>query len=426
MATTTEELLKEREKRIQDATELKQPDRVPIMPLDSGWQVKYGGLSWKEYMYDLSKGPEAAKKMMADLQWDAFPMIQNFPGQAMDGLNFQQLKWAGAELPENRVGHNSVFQFVEPGTPGKYEVMPAEEYDWFLDDPSDYIIRRHWPRIMKAMEPLRGLPPIHDIVAYYAGIWQWLPMFGTPEIATALDCFLTAARDAAEWAGVLTSYVGDMTAMGFPPAWLAVSISPYDYLADFLRGTEGCMIDMFRNPDKLKKAIEKVTPWVIEWGLAQARTFSPLVKRLFIPVHKGAGGFMSNEQFEEFWWPSMREVMIAAIDEGFVPYLYTEGIFTDRLPIIKDIPKGKAIYHIESDIFKAKEILGDTVCLSGGPTATMMNVGSPEEVADYSKKLIDVIGEGGGFIMDVEVPLITAKIENVRALTETVMEYGVY
>lgn len=117
---------------------------------------------------------------------------------------------------------------------------------------------------------------------------------------------------------------------------------------------------------------------------------------------------------------------MALINEGFIPHLYTEGIYTDRLPIIKDIPKGKAIYHIEKDIFKAKEILGDTACLVGGPPATLLNTGSPEQVRDYTKKLIDEVGRDSGFIMGVEVPLITAKVENVEAMTETVMNYGVY
>jgi hypothetical protein len=375
-------------------------------------------------MYDSAKSVAAVKKMMTDLEWDAFPLLQSFPGAAYDKLDFKQLRWAGAELAANSVGDNSVFQFIEPGT--AYEAMPAEDYDWFLDDASDYIIRRHWPRIAGVLEPFKNLPPIHDIVAYYSGIWQSLPMLGMPEISSAIESLVEAGREAAKFLGLLTSYIGEMAKMGFPPAWLAISISPYDYFADFLRGTEGCMIDMYRNPDKLKEAIEKVTPWIINSALAQAKAFSPLCNRVFIPVHKGAGGFMSNEHYKEFWWPSTRDVIMAIIDEGFIPYVYTEGIYTDRLPIIKDVPKGKVIYHIESDIFKAKEILGDTACLVGGPTAPMLNIGSPQEIKDYCKKLIDIVGEGGGFIMGAECPLITAKVENVKAMTEFTQEYGVY
>jgi uroporphyrinogen-III decarboxylase len=217
-----------------------------------------------------------------------------------------------------------------------------------------------------------------------------------------------------------------MGKLGYPPFALAMCIAPYDYFGDFLRGTTGCMLDMYRCPDKLKQAIDKITPWIIEWGLAQARMFSGICKRVFMPIHKASGGFMSEEQHKEFFWPSLRKVLLALIDEGFTPVVETQGNYTDRLETIRDVPKGKVIYMIESDLFKAKEILGDTACLCGGPPAGMMEVGSPEEVKDYCKKVIDVVGKDGGFIMATAVPIITAKPENVRAVAEFTREYGVY
>jgi hypothetical protein len=425
MGKTGEELFKQREKRIQDATQLKTPDRVPIMPFDNGWCLKYAGVSWKEALYEPEKGLEACKKAVIELNWDAFnlPWATGavIPVSGFDILDVQQLMWPGARKEANRVSTDSVYQFAEPGTRGKYEPMPPEDYDLFLDDPTDYLIRRWWPRITKALEPLEELIPVH--LAESAYVFPLL--LGSPKIVQVLRTLLEASEEFAEANALLGSFVTDMVENAFPPMYLTFSLSPYDFLADIIRGTEGCMIDMFRRPEKLKEAINKVTPYCIEMGLL-AKQSEDLCKRIFIPVHKGAGGLMSNEQFEEFWWPSMREVMVALIDEGFTPYLYTEGIYTDRLPIIKDIPRGKAIYHIESDIFKAKEILGDTVCLTGGPPAAMMNAGTPQQVADYTKKLIDVIGEGGGFMMDAEVPLITAKVENIEAMTKTVMKYGVY
>lgn len=104
----------------------------------------------------------------------------------------------------------------------------------------------------------------------------------------------------------------------------------------------------------------------------------------------------------------------------------TQGIYTERFEIIKDVPEGKVLYQVESDIFKAKEILGDTACLTGGPPASLLNVGSPQEVKDYCKKLIDVVGDGGGFVMGSAFPLATDRIENLRALTDFTREYGVY
>lgn len=424
MGKKPEELYNERAKRLEDATRLRVPDRVPVAPLDSGWFVKYGGITWKEAMYDLEKVKAAFKKTVTDLEFDAatFPFV--WPGAAFDKLGLKMLRWAGAKLAAQRVDPNIVYQFNEPGT--TYEAMPAEDYDWFIDDPSDYIIRRHWPRIMEKLEPFKNLPSITHYATNYGAIPMYFGAFATPEISSAIESLVEAGRESLKWMNFIQSIVGEIVKLGFPLFFLGLAFSPYDYMADYLRGTRGCMIDMYRNPNKLKKAIEKVTPWMINWGVETAKPFSKLTKRVFIPVHKGAGGLMSNEQYKEFWWPSMRELIVGLIDEGLTPYVYTEGIYDDRLEIIKDVPKGKVIYHIESDIFKAKEVLGDTACLVGGPSGPSLNIGSPQEVKDYCKKLIDVVGAGGGFMMGAELPIITAKPENVKAMTEFTKEYGVY
>jgi uroporphyrinogen-III decarboxylase len=71
----------------------------------------------------------------------------------------------------------------------------------------------------------------------------------------------------------------------------------------------------------------------------------------------------------------------------------------------------------ETDIFKAKQILGDWMCLKGNVPAQLLAFGEAGEVEAYSEKLIREVGNGGGFILDsgCEVPL-NAKIENVTAV----------
>ena len=66
------------------------------------------------------------------------------------------------------------------------------------------------------------------------------------------------------------------------------------------------------------------------------------------------------------------------------------------------------------------------LCIAGGPPSGMMEAGSPEEVKDYCKKVIDVVGKDGGLIMSTAIPMITAKPENVKVLAEFTREYGVY
>ncbi len=135
---------------------------------------------------------------------------------------------------------------------------------------------------------------------------------------------------------------------------------------------------------------------------------------------------MSLEQYKTFYWPSLRKVAIGLIEEGLVPILFFEGENTSRLEVIKDIPKGKAVYHFEKvDLFKAKEVLGDTVCFRGNVPVSLLCTGTPEEVKAYIKKLIDTFGRKGGLIVDSGAILDEAKPENVKVMVDFTKEYGV-
>ena len=89
------------------------------------------------------------------------------------------------------------------------------------------------------------------------------------------------------------------------------------------------------------------------------------------------------------------------------------------------IKAGKAVYYFEkTDMFKAKEVLGEVVCIRGNVPLSILCTGTPEDVKDYCKKLIDQVGCGGGFIMDASTQLDDAKPENVKAMFEFTKEYG--
>lgn len=434
MEKPPEELYNERAKRIEDAAQLKLPDRVPISIEDEGIFVKHAGSTWAEVMYDVEKATAAAKKLFLDLDQDThgIPFIM-CPGQVYDILDFKQVKWPGAKLEANRLSNpNNVFQFVEPGT--GFDAMQPDEYDWFINDPTDYMIRGFWPKVSKTLELLKDLPAMWHINSYTR--LPLLAPFGSPEIGKALEALMEVGREAMKFNQVLLQYVTDMVQLGYPPRNTAACSQPFDFIGDYMRGTTGRMLDMYRLPDKLKEAVEKVAPMIMEQVLAQAKARLNLLtevmpqgrhpKHIAMYLHGGAGGLMSNEQFKEFYWPSLRALLIGIIDAGFTPYMFSEGIYDDRLEIIRDLPKGKVVWHIETDIFKAKGILGDTCCIEGGPPASVMNGGSIDDVKAYAKKLIDICGKGGGFIMGVAHSLLTSKYENVKALVDFTKEYGVY
>jgi len=415
MEKTPEGLFQERTKRVEDAIQLKVPDRVPFLPAFSFFPAKYAGISFEEAMYDYDKLAEVSKKAIIDFEADMYmnPFSQIALGPLMEVLDYRQVKWPG-----HGVAPNYTYQFVEE------EYMKADEYDAFLFDPTDYILRTYLPRICGALEPLKRLPPIAG--QYYFRLLTGMAVLGEPEVAGAIESLLKGGAEANRMRSKMISFVKEMEELGFPSQFGAVAYAPFDCIGDFFRGTRGIMLDMYRNPDKLIAATEKILA-VLASSVTSAAKGSG-VPRVFIPLHKGARGFMSLEQFNTFYWPTLRQLMLVLIEAGLTPCPLFEADYTDRLEIIKDVPKGKAVYWFENtDIFQAKGVLGDRVCIRGNVPAPLLCIGTPQEVRDYCKELIDVVGRGGGFIMDGGIGIPDeAKPENVKAMADFTREYGVY
>jgi uroporphyrinogen-III decarboxylase len=332
----------------------------------------------------------------------------------LETLDCKQIKWPG-----HGVDPNFVYQFVE----GEY--MPADEYDEFIENPSDWMIRRYMPRVYGVLEPLSKLPGMLDQFYYYGAPSAGLATMGTPEVQEAFQALLKAARYSLEWVTRLGSFVQEMKELGFNPFFFVATYAPFDLIGDNFRGTRAMMLDMYRRSDRLLEALERATQLTIR--MATRRAAAGGIPMVFIPLHKGADGFMSLEQYKIFYWPFLRKLMLGIIDAGLIPYAYTEGSYTSRLEVMSDVPRGKVLYHFERvDMAKAKAILGDVACISGNVPNSLLTSGTPEEVREYCKKIIDVAGKGGGFIMDASATIDEARPENMKAMKDSTMEYGVY
>jgi len=243
-----------------------------------------------------------------------------------------------------------------------------------------------------------------------------------PEVARAFEALLASAKAAMKMVSGSAVYLDRMRQLGYPPQFGAGVNAPFDVLSDFFRGTVGAMLDLYRRPDKVLEAVEKILPVMLQRGLRAKKAGVP---RVFVPLHKGIDSFMSPYQFKTFYWPTLKRLILGLIDEGLTPFVFWEGDCTSRLELIADMPKGKAVYLFETtDIFKAKEVLRDVVCIRGNVPVSLLIAGTPDDVKAYCRKLINVVGKGGGFIMDASTTLDEAKPENVKAMIEFTREYG--
>ena len=88
-----------------------------------------------------------------DIDFDAYIG----PDFIYPGGMFDLLQWKCLRLPGNHLPPDRPYQFVEA------EYMMEDEYDEFLDDPSDWMLRKYLPRLSPQLEPLAKLPSFHDV-----------------------------------------------------------------------------------------------------------------------------------------------------------------------------------------------------------------------------------------------------------------------
>lgn len=420
------EMYKERVQRFNDAVSLKEPDRVPIAPFTTFYAGMQKGLTKKEVMYEPEKFAQAAIEVFSQYEWDQAPSIlTGFSGQLLDALGVKSLKWPGAADELQKIGDDLPYQFVES------EYMKAEEYNEFFYDPTGFFVRKIIPRHHSNLRVFSEFP---NLVALGYGQMSMLsiPMFfASPNAQKMFQSIQESVKSIFKLLGAMNHYEKEMKKLGYPVMSFNASIAPFDVVGDLLRGMRGIMLDIYRRPEELKKMIDMLIQPTIDFTLDFAKLV-PQDKIIFIPLHRGADGFMSNKQFEEFYWPSLTKVMENLIERNFIPEPFFEGGYNERLEYLDDFAKqhkGKLIYWFDkTDIIKAKEMFGEYVCIRGNVPGSLLVAGTPRQVDEYVKKCIEGCMKDGGYVVDGGVSGIPdeAKRENVKAMTDAVFKYGYY
>jgi hypothetical protein len=254
-----------------------------------------------------------------------------------------------------------------------------------------------------------------------------------PEFRELAEKLMKAARIQDELRQEGAGFSELMHSLGFPSQYgvgLAgggVPQAPFDTISDNLRGMRGAMLDMYRCPDKLLAACERI----LDWRIAQAVPSEPDAKgyrrRAGMPLHRGSDGFMSIPQFEKFYWPTLKKAILTNVELGYNSAPFWEGIWDERLEYLLELPKGRVLFHTElTDIYKAKDVLGGHMCIQGGVPPSLLQYGTPEEVDAHCRKLIEVVGKDGGFILGSGSVTDYARPENLKAMVDSAKKYGQY
>lgn len=407
---------RQRVQRYIDVITLKQPDRVPVTLLTGDYVGHYAGVTQGEMFYDYGKAVQALIKFVQDFDLDYGPASNFLPGKVYDLLGYKLYR-----LPGNQLLPTQSFQFVE----GEY--MRPDEYDALIANPEGFLMRTYTPRVTSSLGGWQFMPGMLGTTEL-----PFVPFmmvnFGIPPMQAALKAMADAAQATVEWldaSGQAGAYqVGQL---GLPGTMGGFTKAPFDFLGDSLRGTRGIMMDLFRMPQKVLAAVERLVPLAIEMGVNAANgSGNPIA---LIPLHKGADGFMSNADFARFYWPTLKATLEGLIKEGVIPFMFVEGGYNQRLDIIADsgLPAGRTMWLFDkTEMAEAKKKFGSWACIGGNVPASLFKAGTPEQMDAYVKEMMNVCAVGGGYFISPGAVIDQAKAENVHTYLKSARRYGVY
>jgi hypothetical protein len=391
MRTIFEQDLLGSEERLRSVINLQVPDRVPSCPFIYYFAASYTGMTAFDLISDVGNYRLAMEKCFNELgPWDVYyPVNPRYP-LVYSFIMPMVARWPGIHLdPE------STAQLLET------ELMKEEDYAWVTAAGLEHRHLAYFQFFVEMIARAWGLPGgprayAHVLPRLLMHLAGWRREFG-------------------EWRrrGVATLY-------GFLPEAAFDSFSLARSLVPFVR-------DCMQRPEEVAAAADALTDSY--FFVTRFITMLMGVPRAEIFVHRSSNDFMSPEMFRRLSFPSLRKLVDKLVGAGISPILHLDGNWDGNLEALRELPAGSCIAQFDgpTDIFLAKRVIGDRICIMGDVPSTMLAIGSATQVDEYCHRLIEEVGAGGGFIMAAgcEIPP-DAKPENVRTMLDSVRRYGYY
>jgi uroporphyrinogen-III decarboxylase len=414
-----------RQKRIDDAMHLRQPDRVPVVPLSVNYYpTRSRGISNKQALHSPGETFGILKEITIRHGWDAAAscvgMLVAF--RPLELLGIRRIKWPGGDLAEEQP-----YKWVES------EYMMQDEYDAFLSDPDGFVLKKFWPRISSTLAPVSNLLQQKPFSFLHSANAQTLPMIiGNLVSSAPVEAFLTKvlelAKEDRKTKEQVDAYNNTMMRLGYPVFFPTATYPAFDWISTNLRGLRGALLDMYEVPDRLTAALELITQTAIKDTTMDMAIRGGGRREVFVRMNHNVAEFMSDDQFKKFYWPYFKALVVGLVETGLTPIAVFEGDYTSALKLLSELPPGKIVGHFDRiDRKKAKKRIGDVMCFWGNVPAELLCNGTVQQVKDDVKELIDIFGDTGGLIIDSALGIPdAAKPENVQAMTDAAYEYGVF
>lgn len=200
-------------------------------------------------------------------------------------------------------------------------------------------------------------------------------------------------------------------------------------LSWLLMGYENFCINLKLNPDLVEKVIEKV---------AQIQ-YEALCKVIDIPnveafwavddLAFGTGTIIRPDDLRKLIFPWYKKFADKCHEKNKLLFFHSDGVLWDVMEDLIEIGVD-ALHPIDPTCMNIEEVkkkVGERLCIFGNIPNDLLMEGTPEEVAELTKKRIKALAHGGGYCVASgnSVPE-WAKIENFKAMVDTTLKYGIY
>ena len=204
------------------------------------------------------------------------------------------------------------------------------------------------------------------------------------------------------------------------------------FLASFLRGMEDFMMDLAGNiayAEKLIRTIAERIEVFLEHMLTRHGEGIDIVY-MADDYCSQRGPLFSPDLFDRLCCPYLRRMVDLAHRHGKKFLLHVCGAVRPLLPMIVDcgVDMLEPIQVSAEGMAPAglKRDFGDRLCFYGGvDLQRVLCRGTPQGVAEEVRRLIDVLGAGGGYVLGPGHTYIQidAPIDNILAMYETAFEH---
>jgi hypothetical protein len=374
--------------RVQDiiaTSNHKEPKVVPVMTNVLTWAIGYAKGNTNDLLDNLDKLPGVFTKFFEEVYCDAnFMFGLTTPIRALE-----------------RLGSNAFFVSSDNHTIQHREhcMMEREDYPALIENTMEFLVNtlglRKFPELRKGRE--EAYRALIDAALYVA-------QFGAANARCAVE--------AREKYGIVGIIGGTRV---YPTM---------DVVFDRLRGVSGCLTDLRRERANLMKATEALRP-LYQKTINVQGTFPYAVSTLHCPM------YLSSKDFNEIFWPCMRDMLLDVHKSGSKTLLFMEGAWERHFEtMLNDLPQSSVLCVLEDDdVIKAKKLIGHKFTIIGGVKIHKLRFGTKQECLDEAKKIIDECAPGGGFIFSTDKSMITyddVNVENLIAVNQFVHEYGKY